>query len=396
MGQYKVPQDVEADDKLIGPFSFRQFIYLIVVAIGLGGMWGLFMILPPLAIIPLPVVIVFGALALPLRKDQPMEIYLAAILSYHLKPKRKFWSPDGRESLVHITVPKVVEVIRAKDLSQDEADRRFSYLANIVDSRGWSVRGVDGQVMQNSSLNESVFYEANANEDILDTTSQVAQKFGQKLEQSDSKHRQELVEKMKHGANPQPTEQQQTLVQQATDPTQYTYTPTDPYAAISAQQQYAAPQNNNTPSQQTAQVGFEPKVEYNPYPNNMNQSVIQPASTDHQSTPSYQQQQAEDEKARQEQLELERQQQAAAAERLQAEESARTAAQAQIADNVAPLDNSYEPEEQEGESTSEKELSPDIINLANNPDLSIATIAHEASRIHKKEEENNEVVISLR
>ena len=33
MAVYKVPQDVEADDKLIGPFSFRQFIYLIIVAI---------------------------------------------------------------------------------------------------------------------------------------------------------------------------------------------------------------------------------------------------------------------------------------------------------------------------------------------------------------------------
>jgi hypothetical protein len=32
MAVYKVPQDVEAEDKLIGPFSFRQFIYLIIVA----------------------------------------------------------------------------------------------------------------------------------------------------------------------------------------------------------------------------------------------------------------------------------------------------------------------------------------------------------------------------
>jgi hypothetical protein len=49
--------------------------------------------------------------------------------------------------------------------------------------------------------------------------------------------------------------------------------------------------------------------------------------------------------------------------------------------------------------TSEKPISPDIINLANNPDLSIQTIAHEASRIHQKEEEglpDDEVVISLR
>ena len=30
MAQYKVPQDVEADDKLLGPFSFRQFVYLLV------------------------------------------------------------------------------------------------------------------------------------------------------------------------------------------------------------------------------------------------------------------------------------------------------------------------------------------------------------------------------
>ena len=30
MAQYKVPQDVEAEDKLLGPFTFRQFIYLMI------------------------------------------------------------------------------------------------------------------------------------------------------------------------------------------------------------------------------------------------------------------------------------------------------------------------------------------------------------------------------
>jgi hypothetical protein len=51
------------------------------------------------------------------------------------------------------------------------------------------------------------------------------------------------------------------------------------------------------------------------------------------------------------------------------------------------------------ETTSERPVSPDIINLANNSDLSIETIAHEANRIHQKEEEKlpeDEVVISLR
>ena len=57
MAVYKVPQDVEADDKLIGPFSFRQFIYLIVVAISMAGAWGLSTVFIPLAIIPLPFII---------------------------------------------------------------------------------------------------------------------------------------------------------------------------------------------------------------------------------------------------------------------------------------------------------------------------------------------------
>ena len=75
MAEYKVAQDVEADDKLIEPFSFRQFIYLIVVAGASAIAWGLAQVFVPLAILPLPVILLFGALALPLRKDQPMEIY---------------------------------------------------------------------------------------------------------------------------------------------------------------------------------------------------------------------------------------------------------------------------------------------------------------------------------
>ena len=142
MAVYKVPQDVEADDKLIGPFSFRQFIYLIIVALaGVAG-WGLFQLFPPLVIIPLPVMIFFGALALPLRKDQPMEVYLAAVISFHLKPRKRLWKSDGLTSLIEVVAPKEVELQRTKEFSESEAERRLSYLANIVDSQGWSVRGV--------------------------------------------------------------------------------------------------------------------------------------------------------------------------------------------------------------------------------------------------------------
>ena len=88
MSVYKVPQDVEAEDKLLGPFSFRQFVFLIIAVIGIAIAYGLSTILLPLAIIPVPIILFFGALALPLKKDQPMEVYLAAVISFYAKTKK--------------------------------------------------------------------------------------------------------------------------------------------------------------------------------------------------------------------------------------------------------------------------------------------------------------------
>ena len=107
MAQYKVPQDVEAEDKLLGPFTFRQFIYLLIAAAGIAGAWGLFQLFPLLALIPLPFVFFFGVLALPLKKDQPMETYLAAIISFYFKPNRRIWTAGQRESTIKIIAPKV-------------------------------------------------------------------------------------------------------------------------------------------------------------------------------------------------------------------------------------------------------------------------------------------------
>ena len=73
MATYKVPQDVEAEDRLLGPFTFRQFVYLLIAAIAGALAAALFQIFPLLAILPLPVIIFFLILALPLKKDQPME-----------------------------------------------------------------------------------------------------------------------------------------------------------------------------------------------------------------------------------------------------------------------------------------------------------------------------------
>ena len=155
MAQYKVPQDVEADDKLLGPFTFRQFVYLMIMGGMIALAVGLFQIFPFLAFLPLPFAIFFAVLALPLKKDQPMETYLAAIVSYHLKPKNRFWNPGQRESTIQITAPKIVEQPRTRNITGEEASTRLSFLANVVDTEGNSLRATPAQPMQ------PAFYTAN-------------------------------------------------------------------------------------------------------------------------------------------------------------------------------------------------------------------------------------------
>ncbi len=162
MATYKVPQDVEADDKLLGPFTFRQFIYLMIVFGLIMLAVGLFQIYPILAIIPIPFALFFGILALPIKKDQPMETYLAALWSFYTKPNKRYWMPGQSESVILITAPKKVEAPRARDLSSDEAGHRLSFLAELVDSEGRAIKNAS------TTMKDEFYAEAYNTTDMFD------------------------------------------------------------------------------------------------------------------------------------------------------------------------------------------------------------------------------------
>jgi hypothetical protein len=235
MAGYKVPQDVEADDKLIGPFSFRQFIYLIIVAIA--GFIGYLLskVFIGLAIIVLPIIVLFGAIALPLRKEQPMETYLVAVVRFFLKPRVRMWSPEGAVSMVTITAPKLVEQHLTKDFTGDEASQRLSYLAQVVDTGGWASRGLQHP---NDNMSDIIVAEAQAQRDIFDEDTSVSRSFDQKINQSDEQRKQQLVSQF-----------QQAIAQPGS--TTIGSFPTD----------------NADPT-------------YNPYPSSMHQKVLMPIGSD--------------------------------------------------------------------------------------------------------------------
>lgn len=268
MATYKVPQDVEAEDKLLGPFTFRQFIYLLISAAGIAVIFGLFQIFPLLAIIPVPIVGFFLILALPLKKDQPMEVYLASIASFYLKSNKRLWTPGQKESTIKITAPKIVEKPRARNITEEEASTRLSFLSNLVDSEGYSIRN-------NSNFNEDFIAETNDVPDILDQNSN--QTINQMIAREQENRHANIVSNMKAAISnadqllppsPQMSQSQvdtsnpfQAAIQNLQQGNTTSYQPTA-YPPNFAPSPQAYPQNF-TPSSQTYPQSFAPSPQYN-------------------------------------------------------------------------------------------------------------------------------------
>lgn len=141
MATYKVLQDIEAEDKFLGPLTLKQFIFAAIcfVSIYIGIIFltrGAWLLALPL----LPVIITAGFLAFPWGRDQPTEIWLLARFRYLVMPKRRIWDQTGMQELVTITVPKKIEAFFSDNLSQKEVKSRLKALANTIDSRGWAVK----------------------------------------------------------------------------------------------------------------------------------------------------------------------------------------------------------------------------------------------------------------
>ena len=94
---------------------------------------------------------------------------------------------------MEVTAPKTEEKTYGNGYNQEEVQRRLSYLANLVDSRGWSIRGVNSP---NSSMQADSYNEAQAAFDPLDETGATAQNITNLINQSDARRRQAMIQTM--------------------------------------------------------------------------------------------------------------------------------------------------------------------------------------------------------
>ncbi len=210
MATYKVIQDIEAEDHILGPLTLRQFIfaliavfffYLSFIFYAKGVIF--------LDVISLPPALFFGFFAVPFGRDQPTEVWALAKIRYFLKPRKRIWDQSGIKELVTITVPKRIEHQLTDGLTQYEVQSRLKALASTLDTRGWSVKNsLIPQIITPSANGDSdrliavnPFVGGNdvgADEtDVMDEeNSQVAQQFAHMIDESARVRHQQLVSQM--------------------------------------------------------------------------------------------------------------------------------------------------------------------------------------------------------
>lgn len=124
--QFKVPQFIDVEDKVVGPLTFKQFAYL---AGGAGLVYLSFRILP--SFIGLPVAIGLGGLSLAFAffkyNDKPFIHVFEAFIRFHLKSRLYLWHK----------VPQ-----KEKDISYGRKDEKFAR-ATLTESKlktlSWSL-----------------------------------------------------------------------------------------------------------------------------------------------------------------------------------------------------------------------------------------------------------------
>lgn len=90
MKQYQVPQFINVEDRIIGPFTLKQFLYLLgaagVAVVGLV-LFNIFVFI----ILAAPIAVFFIALAFVKISNQPLPTIVSNAVAYYTRPRLYIW-----------------------------------------------------------------------------------------------------------------------------------------------------------------------------------------------------------------------------------------------------------------------------------------------------------------
>lgn len=130
MAIFNIPQFLDTEDKLVGPFTAKQLGWTIAAAATLFLMYVLFS-KTVMIILAIPVLAIFGGLAFYKPEGRPMTTYISSLFFFFLHPKMYAWKRQPDEKVaVKKSAPKKTETIQEKKQLTEDKIREISQLLN--------------------------------------------------------------------------------------------------------------------------------------------------------------------------------------------------------------------------------------------------------------------------
>ncbi len=139
---YKIPQNVDLEDKILGPLTLKQFLFALAAGLATFVSFNVFYALSPVVFVILTLLIwgVAGAFIFVRPNDQPFTKFIFSFIWFATKPQRRVWKriPSLGDVTLHDASDKPVQQAGPARPSAEEARSRLQQLAHLVDTRGWS------------------------------------------------------------------------------------------------------------------------------------------------------------------------------------------------------------------------------------------------------------------
>lgn len=119
--QFEVPQFIEIEDKIFGPLSWRQFLY---VGGGTGITIVIFLMLPFIffLIFGIPIALMSAALAFYPINNRPFSFFLEAVINYATKERLYLWRKKDAGVFKGETLNPVVSPLPTIDRTKKTGD----------------------------------------------------------------------------------------------------------------------------------------------------------------------------------------------------------------------------------------------------------------------------------
>lgn len=135
--QYKVPQNIDMEDKVVGPFTMKQFAYLMGAGLLIYAIYQALSSYQNGAIYTILIGLPIGLLALALTfvkiNDRPFEYFLKNMASFVFAPKKRIWQRGYEVPKLVISTPVKQSASTSNDAQKkaalDDIARNLEYSA---------------------------------------------------------------------------------------------------------------------------------------------------------------------------------------------------------------------------------------------------------------------------